>query len=69
MKLLESHHGCRTDPVYHEARRGWQKYYWQDLFTFESNGLQIVASKMARLSDSVAGGFYAEHEGRPFFPP
>ena len=35
---------------------------------FESNGLQIVASKMARLSDSVAGGFYAEHEGRPFFP-
>lgn len=35
---------------------------------FESNGLQIVASKMARLSDSVAGGFYAEHEGRPFYP-
>jgi nucleoside-diphosphate kinase len=35
---------------------------------FESNGLQIVASKMARLSASVAGGFYAEHEGRPFFP-
>jgi nucleoside-diphosphate kinase len=35
---------------------------------FESNGLQIVASKMLRLSDAVAGGFYAEHKARPFFP-
>lgn len=35
---------------------------------FESNGLQIVASKMLRLSDAAAGGFYAEHEGRPFYP-
>lgn len=35
---------------------------------FESNGLQIVAAKMLRLSDSVAGGFYAEHAGRPFYP-
>ena len=34
---------------------------------FESNGLQIVASKMLRLSDDVAGGFYAEHRERPFF--
>jgi nucleoside-diphosphate kinase len=35
---------------------------------FESNGLRIVASRMLRLSDTVAGGFYAEHEGRPFYP-
>ena len=35
---------------------------------FETNGLRIVASKMLRLSDTVAGGFYAEHEGRPFYP-
>ena len=35
---------------------------------FESNGLQIVASRMMRLSDTVAGGFYAEHRERPFFP-
>ncbi|HEY6131079.1 MAG TPA: nucleoside-diphosphate kinase [Halioglobus sp.] len=35
---------------------------------FESNGLSIVASKMLRLNDTVAGGFYAEHKGRPFFP-
>ncbi len=35
---------------------------------FESNGLQIVASKMLRLSEEVAGGFYAEHRERPFFP-
>ena len=34
---------------------------------FESNGLKIVASKMLRLSQEKAGGFYAEHEGRPFF--
>jgi nucleoside-diphosphate kinase len=35
---------------------------------FESNGLQIVAAKMAHLSEAVAGGFYAEHRERPFFP-
>ena len=35
---------------------------------FESNGLQIVAARMLRLSDEVAGGFYAEHRERPFFP-
>jgi nucleoside-diphosphate kinase len=35
---------------------------------FESNGLRIVASKMVRLTDETAGGFYAEHAERPFFP-
>lgn len=35
---------------------------------FETNGLQIVASKMLQLSDDMAGGFYAEHRERPFFP-
>jgi nucleoside-diphosphate kinase len=35
---------------------------------FESNGLSIVASKMLQLSDALAGGFYAEHKARPFFP-
>jgi len=34
---------------------------------FESNGLHIVASRMLRLSDVVAGGFYGEHRERPFF--
>jgi len=34
---------------------------------FEQAGLQIVASRMMRLSDVVAGGFYAEHRERPFF--
>lgn len=34
---------------------------------FETNGLRIVASRMLRLSDTVAGGFYAEHRERPFF--
>lgn len=35
---------------------------------FETNGLRVVAAKMLRLSDEVAGGFYAEHRERPFFP-
>ncbi len=35
---------------------------------FESNGLRIVASKMLRLTDETAGGFYAEHAERAFFP-
>jgi len=35
---------------------------------FESNGLKIVAAKMLRLSEAVAGGFYAEHAQRPFYP-
>jgi nucleoside-diphosphate kinase len=35
---------------------------------FETNGLQVVGSKMVRLSDELAGGFYAEHRERPFFP-
>lgn len=34
---------------------------------FESNGLQIVAAKMIRLSKEQAEGFYAEHKERPFF--
>jgi len=34
---------------------------------FEKAGLKIVASKMLHLSREKAGGFYAEHEGRPFY--
>lgn len=34
---------------------------------FEAAGLQIVAQRMLRLSNEVAGGFYAEHKGRPFY--
>ena len=34
---------------------------------FESAGLRIAASRMMQLSDSTAGGFYAEHKGRPFY--
>lgn len=35
---------------------------------FEKNGLRLVAVKMLHLSEEVAGGFYAEHKQRPFFP-
>ena len=34
---------------------------------FEKNGLSIIASKMLRLTEDQAKGFYAEHEGRPFY--
>ena len=34
---------------------------------FEKGGLAIVAAKLVRLTPTVAGGFYAEHRGKPFF--
>ena len=34
---------------------------------FESNGLKIVAAKMAWLSPQEAGQFYAVHKERPFY--
>ena len=34
---------------------------------FEENGLHLVAGKLIQLDDEMASGFYAEHEGRPFF--
>lgn len=36
---------------------------------FEKGGLRIVATKMMRLTPEVAGGFYAEHAGKPFYAP
>lgn len=35
---------------------------------FERAGLKVVAAKMLRLDQTAAAGFYAEHEGKPFFP-
>ncbi|PWC11069.1 nucleoside-diphosphate kinase [Brenneria roseae subsp. americana] len=34
---------------------------------FESAGFKIVAAKMLRLTREQAEGFYAEHQGKPFF--
>ncbi|MEQ8483326.1 MAG: nucleoside-diphosphate kinase [Pseudomonadales bacterium] len=34
---------------------------------FEKNGLRVVAARMLRLTREQAGGFYAEHEGKPFY--
>ena len=34
---------------------------------FEKNDLKIIAAKLITLSDSDAGGFYAEHEGKSFY--
>lgn len=33
----------------------------------ESAGLKIIAAKMVHLSEGKAKGFYAEHEGKPFY--
>ena len=39
-----------------------------DIFSrFEKSGLQIVALKMIQLTTEDAGGFYSEHEGKPFY--
>ncbi|MFB5143540.1 nucleoside-diphosphate kinase [Vibrio diabolicus] len=35
----------------------------------EKAGLRIVAAKMVYLTEDQASGFYAEHEGKEFFPP
>ena len=37
------------------------------LTRFESAGLKIVAARLEHLSTAKAQGFYAEHEGKPFF--
>ena len=34
---------------------------------FEENNLYLVAGKLVHLSDEMESGFYAEHEGKPFF--
>ncbi len=34
---------------------------------FEKAGLRIVASRMLRLDERKAAGFYAEHQGKPFY--
>ncbi|MAV61729.1 MAG: nucleoside-diphosphate kinase [Gammaproteobacteria bacterium] len=34
---------------------------------FEENGLYLVAGKLLHLTDELASGFYAEHDGKPFF--
>ena len=35
---------------------------------FEENGLKIVAGKLIHMSKEKAAGFYAEQDGKPFFP-
>lgn len=39
----------------------------QILAKLESSGFTIVAAKMLHLTEPQAEGFYAEHEGKPFF--
>ncbi len=34
---------------------------------FEEAGLKIVGAKLTQLDDEKAGGFYAEHKGKPFY--
>jgi len=34
---------------------------------FEQAGLRVVAARVERLNEAQAQGFYAEHEGKPFY--
>ena len=34
---------------------------------FEESGLKVVAGKLIHMDQAKAAGFYAEHEGKPFF--
>lgn len=34
---------------------------------FEGNGLRVVAARMLHMSETQARGFYAEHDGKPFY--
>lgn len=36
---------------------------------FEQHGFRIAAAKLVHLTREQAEGFYAEHEGKPFFEP
>ena len=35
---------------------------------FEKNSLKIIAGKLIHMDKEKAAGFYAEHDGKPFFP-
>ena len=35
---------------------------------FEENSLKIIAGKLMHMDKEKAAGFYAEHDGKPFFP-
>lgn len=37
------------------------------LSRFENNGLRVVAARMLRMTEEQARGFYAEHDGKPFY--
>ena len=39
------------------------------LARFEQQGFNIAATKMVQLNREQAEGFYAEHQGKPFFEP
>ena len=39
------------------------------LARFEQQGFNIAAAKIVQLSREQAEGFYAEHQGKPFFEP
>lgn len=40
----------------------------QIISRFESAGLKVKEATMLHLDEDTAGGFYAEHKERPFFP-
>ena len=51
----------------YQTKRRWQNVIGSIFARFESAGFKIVGTKMLHLTVEQARGFYAEHEGRPFF--
>ena len=39
------------------------------LARFEQQGFKVIAAKMVHFTQEQAEGFYAEHQGKPFFTP
>ena len=39
------------------------------LARFEQQGFKVIAAKMVHFTQEQAEGFYAEHQGKPFFEP
>lgn len=52
---------------HHQTKRGGKNVIGSIFARFESAGFKIVGTKMLHLTVEQARGFYAEHEGRPFF--
>lgn len=52
---------------HHQTERGSKNVIGSIFARFEAAGFKIVGTKMLHLTVEQARGFYAEHDGKPFF--